>query len=126
MNTISILVRTPRMNAEDSINFDHLPPPTDSQKSRGWKRDYSSVMQAHSESLKRLFVDKTPNALDDFALQSEEKDSTSNSSIRVYDFTGGPIVRLAKQAARRDELEHDEANLQKWRREHTNSRRRGK
>ena len=87
--------------AHGELDLENLPPPSEQQRARGWKRDYSCVWKEHNESLKCLFVDKAKDALGRFKVRTEI-DSNGNR-ISQYDFTGGSVVASAKKRAREDE-----------------------
>jgi hypothetical protein len=96
------------------LNPQELPPPSDAQRARGWRYDYSSCTREHSDALKQLFVDKQTIALDKFVARPTQTDAQGNH-ITLYDFTGGAKIRQAKQMARNDELEHEQERLKRWR-----------
>ena len=100
--------------ANGELDLENLPPPSETQRARGWKRDYSCVWKEHYESLKCL-VDKAKDALERFKVRTEI-DSKGNQ-ISQYDFTGGSVVALAKKRAREDEKNHEKEQLM-WRKNH--------
>ena len=102
--------------ANGELDLENLPPPSEKQRARGWKRDYSCVWKEHDESLKCLFVDKAKDALERFKVRTEI-DSNGNR-ISQYDFTGGSVVALAKKRAREDEKNHEKEQLMMWRKNH--------
>ena len=102
--------------ANGELDLENLPPPSEKQRARGWKRDYSCVWKEHDESLKCLFVDKAKDALERFKVRTEI-DSNGNQ-ISQYDFTGGSVVALAKKRAREDEKNHEKEQLMMWRKNH--------
>lgn len=102
--------------AESELNFEHLPPPSETQRARGWKHDYSCLWKEHEECLKSLFVDKAKDALERFKVY-DEIDSNGNQ-ISQFDFTGGPTVVSARKRAREDEKNHEKELLLKFRENH--------
>jgi hypothetical protein len=106
--------RAEMVNGE--LDLENLPPPSEKQRARGWKRDYSCVWKEHDESLKCLFVEKAKDALERFKVRTEI-DSNGNQ-ISQYDFTGGSVVALAKKRAREDEKNHEKEQLMMWRKNH--------
>jgi len=102
--------------AHGELDLENLPPPSEQQRARGWKRDYSCVWKEHNESLKCLFVDKAKDALGRFKVRTEI-DSHGNQ-ISQYDFTGGSVVASAKKRAREDEKNHEKEQLMMWRKNH--------
>ena len=98
------------------LDLENLPPPSEKQRARGWKRDYSCVWKEHDKSLKCLFVDNAKDALERFKVRTEI-DSKGNQ-ISQYDFTGGSVVALAKKRAREDEKNHEKEQLMMWRKNH--------
>jgi len=102
MSHLTARIETSRAEmANGELDLENLPPPSEKQRARGWKRDYSCVWKEHDESLKCLFVDKAKDALERFKVRTEI-DSNGNQ-ISQYDFTGGSVVALAKKRAREDE-----------------------
>jgi len=102
--------------AKSESNFEHLPPPSETQRARGWKHDYSCLWKEHKESLKSLFIDEAKDALERFKVHTEI-DSNGNV-ISQFDFTGGPTVVSARRGAREDEKNHEKELLMKFRENH--------
>ena len=117
MSHLTARIETSRAEmANGELDLENLPPPSEKQRARGWKRDYSCVWKEHDESLKCLFVDKAKDALERFKVRTEI-DSNGNR-ISQYDFTGGSVVALAKKRAREDEKNHEKEQLMMWRKNH--------
>ena len=117
MSHLTARIETSRAEmANGELDLENLPPPSEKQRARGWKRDYSCVWKEHDESLKFLFVDKAKDALGRFKVRTEI-DSNGNR-ISQYDFTGGSVVALAKKRAREDEKNHEKEQLMMWRKNH--------
>tara|TARA_B000000437_G_C11393718_1_gene202788 strand:+ start:20 stop:415 length:396 start_codon:yes stop_codon:yes gene_type:complete len=117
MSHLTARIETSRAEmANGELDLENLPPPSEKQRARGWKRDYSCVWKEHDESLKCLFVEKAKDALERFKVRTEI-DSNGNR-ISQYDFTGGSVVALAKKRAREDEKNHEKEQLMMWRKNH--------
>jgi len=95
--------------AEDA-DWSALPPPSAQQKQRGWMRDYAAVWAEHDSKLKALAA-----AADLDAFRLDSRPDADHPSIRQFDFTGGARVRRAKEQARKDELDREDARLRAWR-----------
>lgn len=100
-----------RSMSHDELDVDSLPPPSDEQRARGWKRDYTSAWATHDSALLELRDDASKLHL--FQTRPTQTDE-SGRRLTVYDFTGGHKVRKAKALARRDEIEHEDERLKQW------------
>ena len=98
------------------IDVDSLSEPTETQRQKGWKRDYTAVWAEHADVMKQIVVGKRTEALNNF---QTERHVVNGTQMTIYDFTGGVHVMRAKNMARRDELAHEEERLKEWKREST-------
>lgn len=101
----------PRSMSHDELDPNSLPPPSDEQRALGWKHDYASVWASHDAALLELRDDASKlNLFQTSPTQTDE----SGRRLTVYDFTGGHVVKKAKELARRDEIEHEDERLKQW------------
>jgi hypothetical protein len=84
--------------------FAALPPPDAFQKDAGWSRDWSRVWAPHEEKLAATRHLQGEALMDAFRSRPDHVSPNGTGRVLFFDVTGGPLVRLAKERARCEQI----------------------